>query len=287
MGQDGWDRLNKTEKKMWRKRFKTIFLGVLYGLGKKSLSERLNCSIQESEQIIQGLYKSFPKLREYVATQGQYPLDHQGAVNTVLGDRLVVPEYKYLIKAIKEGNEYEEKSLKARIQRLGVNLPIQGGTSSIMASGFFEDIRVSLKEGWKRPLQPIIVVHDSNTNYVPVSKFFSIDAFYKKNFTKYCEGITPHITLLFDLMIGTAYENCVPLKQINNNTVEVSGSAYQLIGLYDKLMNNDEIQVECNVKREDLVPQFVTNPIERFILEKGTSIIKDLSNYTIQFHKVS
>lgn len=156
-----------------------------------------------------------------------------------------------------------------------------------MASGFFEDIRVSLKENWKRPLQPIIVVHDSNTNYVPVSKFFSIDAFYKKNFTKYCEGITPHITLLFDLMIGTAYENCVPLKQIDNNTVEVSGSAYQLIGLFDKLMNNDEIKVECNVKREDLVPQFVTNPIERFILEKGTSIIKDLSNYTIQFHKVN
>ena len=124
LGQDGWDRLNKAEKKMWRKRFKTIFLGVLYGLGKKSLSERLNCSIQESEQIIQGLYKSFPKLREYVATQGQYPLDHQGSVNTMLGDRLVVPEYKYLIKSIKEGNEYEEKSLKARIQRLGVNLPI-------------------------------------------------------------------------------------------------------------------------------------------------------------------
>lgn len=141
---------------MWRKRFKTIFLGVLYGLGKRSLAERLNCSEAEADNIIQGLYHSFPKLREYVAIQQKFPLDHEGFVNTMLGDKLCVAEYGYWQKA---KTDWEKKNLVARIQRLGVNLPIQGGTSSIMASGFMNNIRVSMKEGWKSPLQPIIVVH--------------------------------------------------------------------------------------------------------------------------------
>lgn len=129
---------------------------------------------------------------------------------------------------------------------------------------------------------------DSNTNYVRLDRIFSISKYYKTNFTEYCKGITPHISLLFDLNCGISYERATELKQIDEDTIEFSGSAYQLLSLYDKLMNHkDLIQIECNVKREDLIPQFVTNPIERFILEKGTSMIKDLSKYTIQFHKVN
>lgn len=141
---------------MWRKRFKTIFLGVLYGLGKKSLAERLNASEEEAEEIIQGLYTSFPQLRVYVNAQQQYPLYHGGYINTMLGDKLKVVEYNYYTKA---KTRFEKANLEARIQRLGVNLPIQGGTSSIMSRGFFNNIRESIKQGWNNPLQPIITVH--------------------------------------------------------------------------------------------------------------------------------
>lgn len=100
-------------------------MGVLYGLGQQSLAERLECSVQEANHIIQGLYTSFPKLREYVNNQGQFPLEHDGYINTMLGDKLRVREfYDYLPKAKKE---WERNNIIARIQRLGVNLPIQGG----------------------------------------------------------------------------------------------------------------------------------------------------------------
>jgi len=159
LGKDGWDKLSKKQKKMWRKRFKTVFLGVLYGLGKNSLAERLDASLEEADHIIQSLYKSFPQLRVYVDSQGEYPLDHDGYINTMLGDKLRIREfYDYLPKA---KTQREQQNLIARIKRLGVNLPIQGGTSSIMACGFMNNIRESLKENWKQPLQPIIVVHDS------------------------------------------------------------------------------------------------------------------------------
>ena len=113
-----FDSLSSKDKKMWRKRFKTIFLGVLYGLGKRSLAERLNCSEDEAEDIIQGLYKSFPKLREYVASQQQYPFDHNGYINTFLGDKLKLDEWRFYEKAT---NQSDIRSLTSRIQRLGVN----------------------------------------------------------------------------------------------------------------------------------------------------------------------
>ena len=155
-----WDKLEKGEQKKWRKRFKTVFLGVLYGLGRRSLAERLNCSEEEAMRVIEALYSAFPKLREYVESQQIYPLQHDGYVNTMLGDKLRVQEWAEYCKT---RNPYERRNLEARIKRLGCNMPIQGGTSSIMASGFFNNIRVS-DELWNEAegipsLQPIIVVH--------------------------------------------------------------------------------------------------------------------------------
>ena len=66
------------------------------------------------------MYKSFPKLREYVDIQSQYPLDHDGYVNTMLGDKLRLPEFTdYLPKA---KDDRERNNIIARIKRLGVNL---------------------------------------------------------------------------------------------------------------------------------------------------------------------
>ena len=199
-----------------------------------------------------------------------------------MGDKLRIKEYELLQKATPR----ERNNLEARVKRLGINLVIQGGTASIMASGFFNNIRESIQEGWKQPLQPIIVVHDSNTNYVPVSKIFEIRKFYDTYYTSYCAGFGPKIKLLFDLLAGDAYERAMPMKMIDDNTIEFSGNAYSMVKMYDKIMNCPDLRVECSVKREDLVPKWVTHPIDRFIKEKGTNIVKDLSSYTAQFRRI-
>ena len=286
LGEEEWGKLDKKAKKKWRKRFKTIFLGVLYGLGQQSLADRLECSVDEANQIIQGLYKSFPQLRTYVDSQGQYPLDNDGYINTMLGDKLRVREfYEFLPKA---KNKWEEKNLIARIKRLGVNLPIQGGTSSIMACGFFNNIRQSVVEGWKQPLQPIIVVHDSNTNYIPVSKIFEIRKFYDKNYTEYCAGIGPKIVLLFDLLSGYSYETAKELKTVDQNTIQFSGDAYSLLKIYDKIMACPDLRVECSMTRDEIIGsmQLIQHPIDRFIRENGCNMTKDISNIKVEFRKL-
>ena len=56
-----------------------------------------------------------------MASQQQYPLNNNGYINTMLGDKLQVQEWKYYQAAT---NQKEKKNQEARIQRLGVNLPI-------------------------------------------------------------------------------------------------------------------------------------------------------------------
>lgn len=282
LGDEKFESLAPEVKKMWRKRFKTIFLGVLYGLGRKSLAERLNCTEDEADDIIQGLYTSFPQLREYVGMQQQFPLDHGGYINTMLGDRLKVQEYDYLLKAT---SQREKNNLIARIQRLGVNLPIQGGTASIMASGFMNNIRESIRQGWDKPLLPIIVVHDSNTNIVPISKAFEIRGFYDKHYTEYCESFGPKVKLLFDLLAGPSYE-CARPMETKPGEIEFSGPAHALLKIYDRIMSCPELAgTTCSMTREELIPQYITHPMQRFILEKGTSVIKDVSKYKIKFFR--
>lgn len=127
---------------------------------------------------------------------------------------------------------------------------------------------------------------DSNTNYVPTSKIFEIRKFYDENYTEYCKGIGSHIRLTFDLLAGESYERALQLNTIDENTVEFTGSAYNILGLYDKIMNCPDMKVECSMKREDIIPNYITDPIDRFIREKGTSVIKDVSKYKVQFKKV-
>lgn len=205
----------------------------------------------------------------------------------MLGDKLQLPEFtEYLPKA---KDDRDRNNLIAKIKRLGVNLPIQGGTSTIMSSGFNNNIRMSIKQGWSEPLQPIITVHDSNTNYIPVSKIYDIRKFYDTNFTDYCATVGPKIKLLFDLLVGYSYERASMLNQIDENTIEFTGSSYQVIGLYDKIMNCKTQKSECDKTREEILSaaQFVENPIKRFILESGASMVKDLSKITVRFKRVA
>lgn len=275
-----FEQLSDKEKKMWRKRFKTIFLGVLYGLGKKSLAERLNCSEEEAEDIIQGLYKSFPKLREYVASQQDYPMNHDGYINTFLGDKLKIDEWKYYEKAT---NSRERKNLEARIKRLGVNLPIQGGTSSVMASGFFNDLREATKEDWS--LTSFITVHDSNTCDFPAHKVWDIRKHYDKNFTDFCYN-TCGIKLLFDLEVGNTYQDSCSMKQIDDDTVEFKGNARSILMIIEKMNEDPLCKYEINIPIEDIKPNYIQHPLDRFIREKGCSYVMDTSKYSVQFKRI-
>ena len=155
LGEDGWEKLDSTHKKMWRRRFKTIFLGLLYGLGSKNLSQQLCTDEKTSQHLKESVLNEYPKLREYVESQQNYPFDESrnsaprmgcwgpGTINTFFGDRLYLREWDYMKKA---KDERERKNIEARVRRLSTNLPIQGGTSTAINNIVALDSNIRVKK---------------------------------------------------------------------------------------------------------------------------------------------
>ena len=117
---------------------------------------------------------------------------------------------------------------------------------------------------------------------------FDILAFYQKNYTEYCAQCGPKIRLLFDLLVGYGYESACPLKQIDENTIEFTGPATNILLIYNKIMGCKHIKVECDKTREEIEDskKMVLDPYYRTILEEGCSIEKDQSDITVRFHKL-
>lgn len=273
-----WD-TDPTFKKVWRKKMKTVFLGILYGLGAKSLAERLNCSEAEALNIIDSVFKTFPKLKEYIENQQKYPFNNNGQVNTFFGDIMYSPDYKYLYHS--DGRL--DRAVKARVERHAVNLPIQGGTSVAMTASFYNVMRQAKKEGFT--IKSIITVHDSCTSYIPVEKLWSILDFCKRNFTDWCYDKIG-IKLVFDMLVGTTYQDACDMKQIDENTISFSGNAHSILKIMDKLDEVPEkVRYHTDIPREQIIPNYVEDAIERFVKEKGTSFVKDESYYTVTFYK--
>jgi hypothetical protein len=122
VGKENWEKLSKKEKKELRGKFKTVTLGLMYGLGKQSLAARLFCTVEEAQKLIDVFYTAYPRVKDYIKEQGDYVLNHDGYVNTLFKDKLQPIEWKYYLEA---PTQREKKNQEARLRRLGVNLPIR------------------------------------------------------------------------------------------------------------------------------------------------------------------
>lgn len=122
LGKENWEKLNKKEKKRYRNAFKQITLGLMYGLGKQSLADRINCTVEEAQELIDVFFKAYPRVKDYIREQGEYVLTHDGYVNSLFGNKLRPIEWKYYQEA---PTQREKKNQEARLKRLGVNLPIK------------------------------------------------------------------------------------------------------------------------------------------------------------------
>ena len=143
-----------------RKQAKTIGLGLMYGMGKRKLSEQLDLSLEEASELIQTFHDRVPFLRGTVHSV-QKKIEHPasgGAIRTLLGRKCRFPLWEPQAWGINKALPYEEAYAKygARIKRAfswkGTNKLIQGSAADQVKSAM-----VSLhKAGFNLMLQ----VHD-------------------------------------------------------------------------------------------------------------------------------
>ncbi len=129
-----------------RSNAKTVNFGIIYGVSAFGLSNQTDLSRGEAKELIETYYKTYPKLRNYMAEQVDFAREH-GFVQTVLGRR------RYL-KDINAGNQV----VRGAAERNAINAPIQGSAADIIKMAMI-NIHQKLEKGnYKSKM--LLQVHD-------------------------------------------------------------------------------------------------------------------------------
>lgn len=129
-----------------RRKAKTANFGIIYGISAFGLGQRLNIPRTEAKEIIDGYFRSYPGVREYmervIGEAGQ-----RGYVSTIFGRKRFLPD-------IKSGNA----TVRGLAERNAINAPLQGSAADI--------IKIAMIRAWeelrRRGLRSKIIlqVHD-------------------------------------------------------------------------------------------------------------------------------
>lgn len=132
--------------KTQRGQAKTVNFGILYGQGAFALAEQTGLSRSEAKQMIEAYYKTYPKLKEYMAEQVKRAREI-GYVETILGR-------KRHLKDINSGNFV----VRAHAERNAVNAPIQGSAADVVKMAMIKIQKELEKE--KLQTKMLLQVHD-------------------------------------------------------------------------------------------------------------------------------
>ncbi|MGZ4148439.1 MAG: DNA polymerase I [Actinomycetota bacterium] len=137
-----------------RRRAKAVNYGLAYGMNAWGLATRLDLTPDEAQEIMDGYFAGFPKIREYLHAQvDKARVD--GFTETILGRRRYIPE-------LTSGN----RRLQALGERQALNAPIQGSASDVFKVAMIGVDR-ALREAPELACHMLLTVHDELVFEVP------------------------------------------------------------------------------------------------------------------------
>jgi DNA polymerase-1 len=129
-----------------RRNAKTANFGIIYGISAFGLSERLGISRTEAKTLIEGYFKTYPQVQEYISNSINKAKEN-GYVETIFGRK------RYL-SDINSANSV----VRAFAERNAVNAPIQGSAADIIKIAMVNIDRRFTQENIQS--QMILQVHD-------------------------------------------------------------------------------------------------------------------------------
>lgn len=129
-----------------RRRAKTANFGIIYGISAFGLAERLGCSRSEAKQLIEGYFKTYPGVKEYMERSITMARE-KGYTETIFHRRCPLPD-------INSHNSV----VRGYAERNAINSPIQGSAADIMKIAMIRVDRRMLQEGLQSRM--ILQVHD-------------------------------------------------------------------------------------------------------------------------------
>jgi DNA polymerase-1 len=137
--------LNEVTKDM-RRKAKTANFGIIYGISVFGLSERLNIRRAESKELIEGYFRTYPSVRDYMEKCIEEAKE-KGFVETLFKRKRYLPD-------INSGNAI----VRGYAERNAINAPIQGSAADIIKVAMVNIYTRFKKEHLKSKM--ILQVHD-------------------------------------------------------------------------------------------------------------------------------
>jgi DNA polymerase-1 len=137
-----------------RRRAKAVNYGLAYGMNAWGLATRLDITADEAEEIMQGYFDGFPRIKEYLDAQvGRATAE--GFTETLLGRRRYIPELGAANPRVRDLG-----------RRQALNAPIQGSASDVFKVAMIEVDR-ALREHPELECHMLLTVHDELVFEVP------------------------------------------------------------------------------------------------------------------------
>jgi DNA polymerase-1 len=136
-----------------RRKAKEINFGIIYGMSKYGLSNRLEISVEEAEQFIYEYFATFPKIQDYMRDTIA-AATRNGYVTTMRGRIRYMPQ-------IQSSN----RQLREFAERTSINTPIQGSAADLIKMAMININRALSDKGLTSRM--ILQVHDELVFEVP------------------------------------------------------------------------------------------------------------------------
>jgi DNA polymerase-1 len=136
-----------------RRKAKEINFGIIYGMSKYGLSNRLEISVEEAEQFIYEYFATFPKIQDYMRDTIE-AATRNGYVTTMRGRIRYMPQ-------IQSSN----RQLREFAERTSINTPIQGSAADLIKMAMININRAISDKGLTSRM--ILQVHDELVFEVP------------------------------------------------------------------------------------------------------------------------
>ena len=103
-----------------RRKAKTANFGIIYGISVFGLAERMNVDRKEAKELIEGYFKTYPKVKEYMDKSIHIAQD-KGYVETVFHRKRYLPDINS-----------KNAVVRGYAERNAINAPIQGSAADII-----------------------------------------------------------------------------------------------------------------------------------------------------------
>lgn len=173
-----------------RKRIKAVLLGIMYGMGSYTLSQSIQSSPEEADEIIADFFIKYPSVKAFIdfthdeAEKNEFVETMYGRKRRFQGHRVIAKRYKAVAKKIEDFLGYiptniwgEDLPYKLKkdfwdvagiynvVNRKSVNTKIQGTSADLMKLAMIRVSKVAKKHGFKL----LSTVHDEVLLEVPES----------------------------------------------------------------------------------------------------------------------